>query len=228
MNTGRCLFSRPELLGDPSSSTTPAAAESAAAPATDLAKSDFENGAEKKEVGSGGAGGGADGPSGRAPPLAGVGSGGGTRQSSAGNSVVAVPVSMIVRAVRTLTSPPFLQRVGDLPEAGRPRGEGEGEGGGDIPTRLQLAAVSALRALVSGEGPGYVVRATAAAMAAGGGLGAGVGGVVGDLDEREAGETDTGKLCAHSGLSLVGFALILDEYAYILPSSCYFEHGWLG
>lgn len=71
-----------------------------------------------------------------------------------------VPVSMVVRAVRTLSSPPFLRR--GVASVGR-RGK-ERENGG-CPPRLQLAAVSVLKALVSGDGAKYVVMATAAAEA---------------------------------------------------------------
>ena len=99
---------------------------------------------------------------------------------------------MVVRAVRTLTSPPFLQRAGGSPESGKPQGGPEREGAA-IPTRLQLAAVSALRALVSGDGPGYVVRATAAAMAAGG-KGEAAAGAVSAVEELGDKEADAGTL----------------------------------
>lgn len=173
----RCLFSRPGLLGDPRSLSSP----------PPFTKKDLESGAEEGR---------ADEPN--ESPLAATTT---TISSSRSSSVgVGVPVSMVVRAVRTLTSPPFLQRAGseDFPEIGQPRVEGQGGSGGDgaaaIPTRLQLAAVSALRALVSGQGPGYVVRAIQAAMAAGGEAGAGVVGAVEELDGEEAGQADAGKL----------------------------------
>lgn len=75
-----------------------------------------------------------------------------------------VPVSTVVRTVQTLSSPPFLPRgAGVSGDVGRPRADG-GDGG-SCPTRLQLAAISVLRELVSGQGAEYVVKATAAAVA---------------------------------------------------------------
>lgn len=69
---------------------------------------------------------------------------------------------MVVRAVRTLSSPPFLRRgVSSVERRGKERESG------CCPLRLQLAAVSVLRALVSGGGAEYVVAATAAAEAGG-------------------------------------------------------------
>lgn len=135
----RCLFSRPELLGEPS----PAAILSPTAARTTIPaspKNDLENGAKEVDAGN---------PS---ESVAMAGGGGG--------SVSVVPVSMVVRAVKTLSSPPFLRR-GGVPDAGKRRGAG----GSDIPPRLQLAAISVLRALVSGQGAEFVVKTTAAASA---------------------------------------------------------------
>ena len=95
-----------------------------------------------------------------------------------------VPVSLIVRAVHTLSSPPFTPW-----KAGAGRGGGRGAGSACSP-RLQLAAVSVLRVLVSGEGAGYVSKMTAAAAAEGVGASAGVagGGEAGRRGEEAGGE----------------------------------------
>eukprot|EP00752_Nemacystus_decipiens_P013802 g12254.t1 len=164
LTTIRCLFSRPELLGDPSSSKA--------------FTKNIEKGVEEGQ-------GRADGANGS--PLKGV-------RRRSGVVGVPVPVSTVVRAVRTLTSPPFLRRAG----AGTPQGEAGGDDTAAIPTRLQLAAIAALRAVMCGDGeedaPGYVLRATAAAVAvaAGGGEPAGFAGAVEelDVDGSEAAQAD--------------------------------------
>lgn len=99
-------------------------------------------------------------------------------------SVSVVPVSMIVRAVRTLSSPPFLRR-GGVTDAANQRGVG----GSDIPPRLQLAAISVLQVLVSGQGAEYVVKATAAASA-GREAEPEEGEVDGEEKEKEAGDLE--------------------------------------
>lgn len=86
-------------------------------------------------------------------------------ESPAGGGATGVPVSMVVRAVRTLSSPPFLKRVGDS-EAGSVKG-GRRDADDSCPLRLQLAAISALGELLSSKGGEYVMRATAAMAAAG-------------------------------------------------------------
>ncbi|CBJ28961.1 expressed unknown protein [Ectocarpus siliculosus] len=86
-------------------------------------------------------------------------------ESPDSGSAIGVPVSMVVRAVRTLSSPPFLQRVGDS-EAGSVK-EGRRDEDDKCPLRLQLAAISALGELLSSKGGEYVMRATAATTAAG-------------------------------------------------------------
>lgn len=131
----RCLFSRPELLGEPSSvAILSPTAETTTTPAPE---NSLENGAEEVNADNN-------------PNEALV----------AGESVSIVPVSMVVRAVRTLSSPPFLRRGGG-PDVGKLRGGG----GGGIPPRLQLAAISVLRVLLSGQGAEYVVKATAVVSA---------------------------------------------------------------
>lgn len=75
--------------------------------------------------------------------------------------------SFVVRAVHTLSSPPFARR-GAATDLGKAGGGGEGgrRGGTACSPRLQLAAVSVLRVLVTGEGAGYIRKATAAAVTA--------------------------------------------------------------
>lgn len=170
----RCLFSRPELLGEPAPVTVllSPTAETTTTPAP---KNVPENGTEEVDAAS---------------PNEALVAGVGSRDDSAS----VVPVSMVVRAVRTLSSPPFLRRGGGVPDAGKLRGGG----GGGIPPRLQLAAVSVLRVLVSGHGAKYVVKATAAASAgweAGpdeGGEGEGEA----ERPEKDAGDIDEGESLA--------------------------------
>lgn len=69
---------------------------------------------------------------------------------------------MVVRAVRAVSSPPFLRR-GGVSIAEKRVIERDNT---CCPPRLQLAAVSVLRALLCGGGAEYVVTATAAATAA--------------------------------------------------------------
>lgn len=106
-----------------------------------------------------------------------------------------VPVAMVVHAVRTLSSPPFLQRVGDS-EAGSLRGGGR-DADNKCPLRLQLAAISALRELLSSKGGEYVMRATAAMT----GAGREVDSKTQEVEE-EAGETDAGKSLEVSSVPL--------------------------
>lgn len=75
-------------------------------------------------------------------------------ESGASRATNGVPVSTMVGAVRTLSSPPFMRR-GVEQESGRiPTG---GEDGG-CPPRLQLAAVSVLQMLLTEAGAKYVAR----------------------------------------------------------------------
>lgn len=149
----RCLFSRPELLGSPSSLDTPKTPS--------VQEIGPENGADMGEVDV-------------SSPT----------ESPDSGSATGVPVSMVVRAVRTLSSPPFLQRVGDS-EALR---GGRRDADDKRPLRLQLAAISALRELLSSKGGEYVMRATAAMTAAGREVDSKTQEV-----EEEACESDTGE-----------------------------------
>ncbi len=91
-----------------------------------------------------------------------------------GEVVSGVSFSAMVHTIRTLSSPPFLQRGVSGPSASASVGveggisgkQGGRDGDGGIPPRLQLAAVAVLRMLLSGKGADYVRRATAAAVAA--------------------------------------------------------------
>lgn len=70
---------------------------------------------------------------------------------------VSVPVPAIVRAVRTLSSRPFLRRGVESPST---KTKISPSNGGFI-LRLQLAAISVLKGLLSDEGADYVLRASA-------------------------------------------------------------------
>lgn len=108
----------------------------------------------------------------------------------------AAPVSMVVWAVRTLSAPPFLC-TGAADKPGSPAAEGNGGSGGCSP-RLQLAAISVLRELVSGDGAKYVLAATAMGMTSSSGQGkepfeVGTG----------EGEDDAGEFCLFCHFSFV-------------------------
>ncbi|CAB1108275.1 unnamed protein product [Ectocarpus sp. CCAP 1310/34] len=137
---------------------------------------------------------------------------GSSTESPDSGSATGVPVSMVIRAVRTLSSPPFLQRVGDS-EAGSVKG-GSRDADYKCPLRLQLAAISALGALLSSKGGEYVMRATAAMTAAGR-----------DVDsktqevEEGAGESDPEPLALWEGLmgGVVGAVNANIPAAFDLP-----------
>lgn len=83
-----------------------------------------------------------------------------TAPSSSGVSV-SVPVPAVVRAVRTLSSPPFLRRGNELPSTKTKISAGGTNMNGGFTLRLQLSAVSVLKVLLFGDGAEYVLKASA-------------------------------------------------------------------
>lgn len=138
------MFSKPELLGDPAV-VAPARAFSTEKFSENVLANVLENGAE----------GGIINTTSISRTIK-------SSEDSSSCKYSGVPVSMLVCAVNTLCSPPFLRRgVGaELRRLG-------GRENGEFTPRLQLAVVSVLRALLSGEGAKYVVRALEAAAASG-------------------------------------------------------------
>lgn len=84
-----------------------------------------------------------------------------TRQQTRHN----VPVSMVVRAIRILSSPPFLRTGLEGGVASCGTAAAGGARNPKCPPRLQLAVVSVLRVLMSGDGAKYVSAAGAASAA---------------------------------------------------------------
>ena len=177
----RCLFSKPELLGKPSP-ICPVAQEPGNAPPDGV-----ENGSEKlpsnraedvnDQAGANGS---------RAPRrfmgVMGVtndvnGANDGDKKADKADAIATcgvwgVPVPTVVQAVRTLSSPPFLKRgiltvTAGVATTAASNGSGDG---GSYSLRLQLAAISVLRVLVSGNGAEYVSRASAAMSSENSGL----------------------------------------------------------
>lgn len=141
----RCLFSRPVLLGEPISGNVP----------QNYAENGLKNGAEEGYAAANGT---------TASPVGAVNTVNGKANpvppSCSGVYSVSVPVPAVVRAIRTLSSPPFLRRGIQSSPSSSNKTNNDG-----FTLRLQLAAISVLKVLLSGDGADYMLRASVAMSA---------------------------------------------------------------